>query len=41
MRPSGDALADITIMAATPIAIAHVAQDFWDALRALDGHQPH
>ena len=41
MRPSGDALADITIMAATPIAIALVAYDFWDALRALDGHRSH
>jgi hypothetical protein len=27
-------LAEVTIMAATPIAV--VAYDFWDALRALD-----
>jgi hypothetical protein len=41
MRPSSDTLAEITIMAATPIAVALVAYDFWDALRALDGHRPH
>ena len=38
IRPSGDPLAQTMIMAATPIAIALVAYDFWDALRALDGH---
>jgi hypothetical protein len=38
IRPSGEDLARVTVVAATPIAIALVLYDFWDALRALDGH---
>jgi hypothetical protein len=40
MGPSGEALTAITVMAATPIAIALVAYDFWNALRALDSDRP-
>jgi hypothetical protein len=36
MRVSGEGLEGTMVMAATPIAIALVAYDFWDALRALD-----
>jgi hypothetical protein len=36
IRPSGPALASTMVMAATPVALALVVYDFWDALRALD-----